>query len=106
MKISENSALEERQKRSIDPNFLRRYNHLKYEYRNNPIAFDFLKYFLRNRGQKRERRQINNQFASNGFDNGFVTYRNPNRASTPRTKDNKREVVTKRKPFRPPMVFF
>ncbi|EFA06567.2 hypothetical protein TcasGA2_TC009478 [Tribolium castaneum] len=105
---SPENSFNERQERSIDPNFLRRYNHLKYEYRNNPIAFDFLKYFLRNRGQRRDRRQVDNRFVPNGpnFGNGFITYTNPNVASTPRTRNNKRDVTRRRKPFRPPMVFF
>ncbi|RZB40939.1 hypothetical protein BDFB_012616 [Asbolus verrucosus] len=106
------SSTDQREKREIDPSFLRRYNHLKHAYRHNPFAFTFLKYFLRNRGQRRERRQVDNSdFNSGGFDNPYITYSNPNqqqplRPTTQRTKDAKRETTRRRKPFRPPMVFF
>lgn len=74
------------EKRDIDPEFLRRYNHLKKVFRNNPLAFDYLKYFLRNRGQRRERRQVD--FS---FDNG---------------NQLKKNTTRRIKPFRPPMLFF
>ena len=92
------------EKRSVDRDFERRYNHLKSMYRGNPFAFDFFKYFLRNRGQDRHRRQIDVSLPSNG--NGPRTSDDNNRQRSPIQGTNKREATKRTKPFRPPMVFF
>lgn len=59
------SSNEVRTKREIDPDYYRRYNRLARVYRNRPFLMHYLKYFIRNRGQSREKRQVGTNYYYN-----------------------------------------